>query len=190
MIKFNEAFLISFKFTQGAIFRDFKYIQWVDELDHKEIDIPFFVVLTQSCDLESHFKDEEKPISDERDKYLNSILVCPAYVDQLVRQGVHLKSLNLIRQTHNSKTWPLIKDNNNARYHFLEENPKLELPPLVLDFKQYYTIPIYILLKLEANYVGDLGSLYREKLSQRFAFYLSRIGLPTIPKDEKVASEK
>ncbi len=87
-------------------------------------------------------------------------------------------------ETYNSERWGVIKKNKNERYHFLEKNEELCLPNLIIDFKQYYTIPTHILYKLyKDHFVGSLKPLFREDLSHRFAFYLSRIGLPNIERD-------
>ena len=174
-----------YKISQGDIFQRFNYIRWVEltdgNMDIDEIEIPFFVVLTQSCDLDEDFKDRGKPKEEKRDKYIQSILVCPAYIADLLRHGKHLEKFDLIMENYDSKRWNIIKKNNNARYHFLEKNEELKLPDLVIDFKQYYTVPTYILYKIHKNhYVGSLKPLFRENLSHRFAFYLSRIGLPDI----------
>ena len=177
-----------YKISQGDIFQRFNYIRWVEltegNIDTDEIEIPFFVVLTQSCDLEEDFKDRGKPKEEKRDKYIQSILVCPAYIANSLRYGKHLKNLGLIMEDYDGKRWGIIKGNNNKRYHFLEKNEELGLPDLVIDFKQYYTVPTYILYKIYKNhYAGSLKPLFRENLSHRFAFYLSRIGLPNIVKD-------
>jgi len=44
---------------QGDIFQNFTYIRWADE-ENDEVKIPFFVVLTQACDLEQDFKERDK----------------------------------------------------------------------------------------------------------------------------------
>ena len=178
--------------SQGDVFQGFNYVRWAEliegnietdeiEIETDEIEIPFFVVLTQSCDLEKDFEDRNKSESEKRDKYIPSILVCPAYIADLVRSGKHLEDVGLIMENYNSKRWNIINKNNNERYHFLEKNEELGIPDLVIDFKQYYTIPTYILYKFYKNhFVGSLKPLFRENLSHRFAFYLSRIGLPDI----------
>ncbi|MBW2975205.1 hypothetical protein KY366_05800 [Candidatus Woesearchaeota archaeon] len=175
--------------TQGDIFQKFEYIKWAtedgDDIKVDSIEIPFFVVLTQCCDLEQDFKDRNKLENEKRDKYIQSVLVCPAYIADQVRAGNHLKGLGFITETYNSKRWDIIKNNDNTRYHFLERNKELQLSDLVIDFKQYYTIPTDILYGIyKKHYVGALKPLFREKLSQRFAFYLSRIGLPAIKVEE------
>lgn len=174
------------KISQGDIFQKFHYVRWAELveggiLEEDFIEIPYFVVLTQSCDLEWDFKDRYKRSSEKRDKFIQSILVCPAYVAESFKGGQHLESQSLVMQDYHGKTWPLIKDNNNSRYHFLKKNEELGIPDLVIDFKQYYTIPTHILYKFyKQHYVGSLMPLFREALSHRFAFYLSRIGLPDI----------
>ena len=170
---------------QGDIYQKFDYVRWAEpieeNIDVDEIEIPFFVVLTQSCDLEWDFEDRSKSENEKRDKYIQSILVCPAYIAELVRKGKHLEGLGLIMETYNSERWSVIKKNKNERYHFLEKSEELCLPNLIIDFKQYYTIPTHILYKLyKDHFVGSLKPLFRDDLSHRFAFYLSRIGLPRI----------
>ncbi|MGB7533969.1 MAG: hypothetical protein WA977_13505 [Halobacteriota archaeon] len=174
--------------SQGDIFQNFDYVRWAELIEEKieidKIEIPFFVVLTQSCDLEQDFKDRNKSVNVKRDKYIQSILVCPAYFVDSVRTGKHLEAFDLIMEKYNSERWNIIKKNNNERYHFLERNDELGLPDLVIDFKQYYTIPTHILYRLyENHFVGSLKPLFRENISHRFAFYLSRIGLPKIKRD-------
>ena len=176
----NKKFII-----QGDIFRSFTYVRWAKlntssgNVDIDEIKIPFFVVLTQACDLKQDFQDRSKKESEKRDKYIESVLVCPAYIATSVKTGSHLKELKIQSESYNRDRWKIIEKNNNPRYHFLKENPSLKIPNLVIDFKQYYTIPTQILYELfEDHYLGALQDLFKEDLSQRFASYLSRIGLP------------
>jgi hypothetical protein len=177
-----------YNISQGDIYQKFSYVRWAEpiegNIDVDKVEIPFFIVLTQSCDLEWDFEDRNKSEEEKRDKYIQSILVCPAYIADLVKSGKHLVRLGLIMENYNSERWKIIKKNKNERYHFLEKNERFGLPDLVIDFKQYYTIPTYRLYKLyKGHFVGSLKPLYRESLSHRFAFYLSRIGLPKIEND-------
>jgi hypothetical protein len=98
-----------------------------------------------------------------------------------VRLGTHLEELNLTMEKLNSDRWNLIKTNQNSRYYFLDKQSDLQIPDLVIDFKHYYSIQRDILYKeIKRHYIGSINELFRECLSQRFAFYLSRIGLPLI----------
>ena len=171
---------------QGDIFQDVEFINWWD-IDGKidTIKIPFFVVLTQACDLDRDFNCRNNN-PDKDDKQIPSVLVCPAYLAKLVRIGEHLKETGLNMEFHNSARWSLIKKNKNSRYHFFKLDRGHKIPELVVDFKQYYTIPTDILYKLyQEHYVCSLNDMFKEDLSHRFSFYLSRIGLPVIKNPHK-----
>jgi len=182
---------------QGDILRDFEYQEWVF-IEEKKIKIqkrivPYSLVLTQDCDLEWDFNNhkENEKVQDEsdqeeinQDKFLQSILVCPAYPAEKVRLGTHLEELNLTMVYLNGARWNLVKTNQNSRYHFLDNSSVMQIPDLVIDFKHYYSIPRNILYKeIKNHYIGSMNELFREGLSQRFAFYLSRIGLPLLNAD-------
>ncbi len=160
---------------QGDIFQDFPHKQWI-----KPITLPFFVVLTQACDLEQDFnnRNDNKRITD--DKQIQSVLVCPAYISAEFKKGEHLsKVFGLNMEPHREQTrWNIIIQNNNPRYHCLKKDIEFGIPELIIDFKHYYTIPMEVLHKQEEKYLCSLQDLFREDLSQRFASYLSRIGLP------------
>lgn len=176
---------------QGDIFEkmEIKIINRTDEkIDELSITFPYGVVLTQDCDLSEDYKNRNKSSSTEikkgvetHDKYMQSILVCPLFIADELRQGDHLKKLSLTREHWNSAQWSLIRSNQNKRFHFFEIDNKNKLSAIVADFKFYYTIPrdeLYDLVK--NNYKVSIKNLFKESLSQRFAYYLSRIGLPDI----------
>lgn len=181
------------RICQGDILKDFEYKEVYSESEFIDWDIPYIVVLTQDCDLESDHRNRNKmslldcdtgESADEevtQDKFLQSILVCPAYPAKDLRKGIHLNGLDLTMESYNSDRWYPIKTNLNPRYHFLKKQLDMQIQDLVIDFKQYYTIPRNtIYRKYDDKYIGTLNELFRESLSQRFAFYLSRIGLPVI----------
>lgn len=172
------------RICQGDILKDFKYPEWISR-EGKKIKvrnriITFLIILTQDCDLERDFINRNTP-GKTQDKYLQSILVCPAYYAEKLRDGDHLKKLKQKMEYQNSAKWKLIKQNDNPRYHFLKDCPDLQIPELVVDFKHYYTIPREILYdEIEDHYVATVNELFRESLSIRFAHYLSRVGLPEL----------
>jgi hypothetical protein len=152
-----------------------------DHSETQKLILPYLVVLSQECDLENDFdsRPPKKESKHPHDKFLQSILVCPAYPAEKLRKGTHLESLELTMQHLNSKKWNDVKNNDAPRYHFLSNDDNLQIPNLVLDFKHYYTIPREILYqKKDEHYLATINLIFRENLSQRFAFYLSRIGLP------------
>lgn len=145
-----------------------------------EISCPYIVILSQDCDLlqcKANVCD-----SGENNQYLPNVMVFPAFVDENLRTGDHLKEIYGIKQRQiNSEQFKNIKQNNNSRYHYLRGNEDLEIANLIIDFKLYYTIPYNDLKqKYKESYVATLNELFRENLSQRFSNYLSRIGLPEI----------
>jgi len=140
---------------------------------------PYAVVLSQDCDLEWDFQNRS-PASANHDKRLQSILVCPAFPSDQLKNGNHMQELGLQMQYWSSDQWKYIKQNMNPRFHFLRKSDSGEpFNDLALDFKQYYTLTREeFYQKNMPHYITSLKELYRENLSQRFAFYLSRIGLP------------
>lgn len=173
---------------QGDILRDIEYIGWITENPEEEklqrpikIHLPYIVVLTQDCDLKQDYNSKQDNNRKDEDKFLLSILVCPAYTATSVKEGTHLKDYGLDRQHISRNQFEEVKKNHIYRYHYLESETDLQIPELVIDFKQYYTIPrdgLYEFYK--KKYLATINYLFRESLSKRFAYYLSRIGLPTI----------
>ncbi|NPV61890.1 MAG: hypothetical protein HPY61_04545 [Methanotrichaceae archaeon] len=170
---------------QGDVLREVKFSDWDWDTEKNEVIIyekklPYIVVLTQDCDLEQDFKCRTTAEKND-DKILQAILVCPAYGWEDFIKGDHLKDFNLKMESINSNKRNLIKTQQVARFHYLEEDPESQIPSLVIDFKHYYTLPVEFLCYIyKRHYVTSMNELFRESLSQRFSFYLSRIGLPEI----------
>ncbi len=170
------------RICQGDILRDYKYPERIlredGKIKVKYRKIPFLIVLTQDCDLDrdhkNHIEDNET-----QDKYLQHILVCPAYEAEKLKNGKHLEKLDLKMEYQNKVKWKVIKNNDNPRYHYLDEYLNFQIPELAIDFKHYYSIPRDLLYSdIKEHYLASLNELFRESLSQRFAYYLSRVGLP------------
>jgi hypothetical protein len=101
------------------------------------------------------------------------------YNAQHFQAGEHLSDLQIRSQVIGSKERKRICQNNNPRYHYLEFEPPIGLVPSVVDFKHYFSSPVPYLEKVKGeNFVCKVSELYREDISQRFASFLSRIGLP------------
>ena len=187
---------------QGDILRDlrFKYvINGASEPLTESVTFDFAVVLTQDCDLEqdhSAILDMEKgeraqgDKKPDHDKYLNSVLVCPAFVAEQLRAGTHMTQFGWTMQVFNSKLWPAVKNNDNPRYHFLDSSSEFHLPDLVLDFKRFFTLQHDYLYSMQEQRVTRLETLFRESASQRFAYYLSRVALPEEKKESEATLAK
>lgn len=161
------------------------------------ITFQYGLVLSQDCDLEGakwlhlsiqkkgHF-DEEDPI--KGNSFLPSIIIAPAFIADNVRVGDYLSPLGF-KMVHkgrsDSTTWSKIESNNDPRYHFIGEfKDDLKIPPLVVDFKIFYTVPYeYIYAEYGHDTIYSLNELFREDLSQRFFNFHSRIGLPLLEED-------
>ena len=170
---------------QGDIFRDYEHESGKVDLTSKKVItqkmfFPYIVVLTQDCDLEQDYNNRNSN-SEKQDKYLHSILACPAYLAEQLKEGTHLDALGVKMERQPREKWHDIQQNLNPRYHFLRGFVDLQIPDLAIDFKHYFTITRDSLYQFITNhYIGTINELFREALSQRFAYYLSRIGLPEI----------
>jgi len=149
----------------------------------QKVSLRFAIVLSQDCDLEHDSKFRKENLVNQ-DKFLLSILICPAYELEKFANGEHLSGWEKDPNWKMNPTPDIkgIKDNNSyKRYHFLHENNKFLIPELIIDFKHFFTLPRnFIYSEKKTKYLASLSELFREELSQRFTSYLSRIGLPEI----------
>jgi hypothetical protein len=173
------------RISQGDILRGFTFVMVGKGGAQIEVKFQYIVVFSQDCDLEHGTKVIEllkKAQGAEVvfNQYLHNILFIPAFPAEQMREGNHLPQLYNIKSDRiASDLWKPIKKNENARYHFLPACPNLQIPELMLDFKAYYTLPFEGFLEsYESQYLATINELFRENLSQRFANYLNRIGLP------------
>jgi len=178
------------RICQGDILRDIVYPLIIsfheEEIDAETIILPYSVVITQDCDLDRDFKNRNTPDSNSHDKYLQSILISPAYLAAPFKEGSHLNEFGLTMERIPSKDFKKIKENKNDRYHYLTYNTDLQVPELVIDFKHYYTISRDSLYEeYHSHYLATMNELFRERLSQRFANFISRIGLPEFKEIEQ-----
>ena len=148
---------------------------------------PLAVVMTQDCDLEQDArykaKGEGRPSSD--DKRLLSVLMVPMYNAEHVFQGTHLRDLQLsMTPINKNKTeGKHLKNNERPRYHYLEFSDDIPIVPQIVDFKHYFSVHLSYIESLRSKqFVCRISDMFREDLSQRFAGYLARIGLPELKK--------
>jgi len=180
--------------TQGDVYRRVDYIESIRPVENfielSVITFPFVLVLTQACDLEQHFGTSS---TSNQDKLLISVLVAPMYNAQHVQDGSHLEHLGRKMATqdiYKSKgALGKVATNQLARYHFVDPLPNHGMPPVVIDFKHYFSVPIASLSEDSGSeYVCSIDVPWREEISRRFASYLSRIGLPIEEKTDDVAT--
>lgn len=119
------------------------------------------ILLTQSCDLANYKVD--------------SVILCPvwrlsAFEDQL---GTGEKAKRKRKES--------IRQGKEPPFHMLaaSEHPTVELS--LVEFARIYTVPRDVLVEFADTYGPRLRLLppYREHLSQAFARYFMRVGLPS-----------
>jgi hypothetical protein len=119
------------------------------------------IILSQACDVENNKVD--------------SIVVCPVW---------SLKRLIATNSYYNSsKARESLRQGKEPSYHLLNEykSPAIENEFVVADFHRIYSIPKSYLIRIAEKINRRLRLLppYREHLSQAFARYFMRVGLPT-----------
>jgi hypothetical protein len=175
------------RICQGDIIANVEFIEYAIEkngqIEISKIIFPYVYVLTQDCDLEQDFNNKVKENPSNQDKHLISIIVAPLYNVEHVYDGTHLEDINLkmqiISRKESSSDNKILKQNSNPRFHYLEFPDDISITNSVIDFKHYFTVNQNVLLDNKTqNFVCKVSELYRENISQRFASFLSRIGLP------------
>lgn len=185
-----QAHILSHKqIHQGDIFQNIDYIEHADiiegHVDISKIRYPYVVILSQECDLTQDFSERFRSESGSinHDKLIHGVIVAPMYNYEHFRTGQHYSNLGYVMAIdyNNQGKTPAktLKQNNNPRYHYMEFDSSIPIVNSVIDFKHFFTVDIAYLYRIKNdNYVCSMDTLFRERLSQRFANFLSRIGLP------------
>lgn len=177
------------RLCQGDIIANVEFVEYAIEkegqIEISKIIFPYVYVFTQDCDLEQDYSNKIKPNAENQDKHLISVIVAPLYNIEHIYDGSHLIDIGLKMQTISRNTSKsdnrILKQNSNPRYHFIEFPADISIPDSVIDFKHYFTVNHNVLFEnKKQNFVCKISELYRENISQRFASFLSRIGLPNI----------
>lgn len=182
MIKISRT--VEPRISQGDVFRDIELVEdaYIEdgELVVVKLSFPTVFVLTQDCDLASDHRIRwTDPPPQTQDQQLISVLVAPVYNAEQVFTGQHLSELKLTNQTHSGSKKEYLKTNQNQRYHYFDPGQNVPIPASVIDFKHYFSMPVTKLKSLkDKHWVFKVAEIYREQICQRFANYLSRIGLP------------
>lgn len=180
------------RLSQGDIIKDIEYIESVTTengiITVDKIIFPLVIVLTQDCDLalDQLFRNPEEK-KKTNDKYLLSVLVAPLYNAEHLFSGEHLSDLGYKMEIiPKGKTrGDLLQNNQIDRYHYIEFPEDINIVPSTIDFKHYFSIDVKYLQEVASEKrICRISPLFRESISQRFANYLSRIGLPEIAKQK------
>lgn len=153
---------------QGDIFERIEVFQIVDDEADEVSEETFFlakerdvIVMSQSCDID---KDHPK---------ISEVLLCPVWYRSEIMDGY--------LATH--KGMEDARRGNCPRYHVLNECETLGMDReiRVVVFSPVYTLPLAH-LQMKAKELGSRIRLlppYREHLSQAFARFFMRVGLPS-----------
>lgn len=173
---------------QGDVLRDVEHVEYVVErggsVEISRILFPLVIVLTQDCDLEQESKVRYarlRYLETRHDKWLLATLVAPLYNAEHVFLGEHLSDLGMKMEPINKAKTPgkTLIQNERPRYHYLSFPSGVPIVPSVIDFKHYFSVNGKYLRKIRPKqYICTVGELFREDVAQRFAGFLSRIGLP------------
>jgi hypothetical protein len=177
---------------QGDIFKSIHYYEtYLEKSGNFELSMlkfPYSIVLTQECDLSNNMRErknhDKKCDIIKQDKYLVSLLCAPLYNAEHLFAGNHLEHLKIESDKKNSAQRNYIKSNREPRYHFIEFEDGIQLVPMVVDFKHYFTVSLNSLESNTDNRICSLKPIFRESITQRFSNFLARIGLPE-PEIEK-----
>lgn len=169
---------------QGDIYSNiifFKNIHIADgELEVEECDFSKVLVLSQSCDLH---REQEKS---ENENGILTVLVVPLFEVETFKKGEHLINIGKQFEEVGKKLIARYATGEHERYHIIniksDDKRKFNIPDdFIIDFRYFFTADIKQFKK--EKYVMSLEPLFREKVTQRFSNYLSRIGLPIVPEE-------
>ncbi len=137
-----------------------------------EVHHEWVITVTQDCDLEQDFRARNGLAG--QDKLLPNVLLC------LAQDAAKA-------QVAGKDVWKRLQQNKDERYQFLERvPPELDalgqgMPELVVDFKQYLTLPtdeLYERVKEQAKRRCRLSNGYLAHFASRFSYFQSRVALP------------
>lgn len=178
---------------QGDIFSDVECIERAEERNGEilisKISYPYVIVLSQECDLRADFevrsteRDEDQMLY--ADKLLANVLVVPLYNFTHFQAGDHLENLGYKMSkyftTKSRNILDPLEHNEVPRYHYFSFSKDAAIVDCVADFKHFFTVSLAYLYQIKGTHRQvSIDIPFRERISQRLANYISRIGLPVI----------
>jgi len=139
---------------------------------------PFVVILSQDCDLAQDFTNRQNSTLDSRQSLPNVLLCEMDLADAIKTKGDQV--------ARGSDIWKRVIQNKDERFQFLRAVPceadaqRKGVEALIADFKHTFSIPtesVYKQVTGSAHRRALLLSPYREHLSSRLAYFISRVAL-------------
>ncbi len=171
------------RLSQGDIFQDIEIIENLETeksiVTVRKISFPFVICLNQECDLETDFWNNNEVLCDNN---LLHIAIAPVFIFEQFLSGTHWGGIfsNNRPQKRKDTTIKKIIDNEIPRYHFLNF-PDKDIPDLIIDFKHFFSVYKKVIYDQIDRRFCSIDDLFKEKINQRFSYYISRIGLPEHP---------
>lgn len=168
---------------QGDLFHDIDVIESINRcgksIEVNQINFPMVICSNQDCDLNSDERDKQKP-GNNRNCRLLHLIVAPVFNFNNYLNGNHWGDIfdTEKKQKLGDTSVNKIMNNEDPRFHYLCFDNTCGLPEMIIDFKHFFTVSTEYLYQNLDKRVRTVDALYREKISQRFAYYISRIGLP------------
>lgn len=171
---------------QGDIFKDIDIIENVVVSDNKvivkKIHFPFVIILNQECDLTRDYENFCHQVQ-SNNKSLIHIIVAPILNFESFLSGQQWgKIFSSSEKIKRSATiCKQIIDLESNRYHYLNFEGENDLPEFLIDFKHFFTINRNVIYKYleDGHRLCSIEDMFKDKINQRFASYISRIGLPS-----------
>ncbi len=173
---------------QGDIYRDVlvSYIPGLFKTATKgnepaEIQLDYFLILSPTCDI--HRVNECKEGTSVKDAIPIMIIGIPLFKQSEFIKGTHLSKFGRSGEDYSKQEDRVIGFSKGEQYRFYrigftsDEKIVHQIgDDLVMDFRHFLSVPFQALKK--ENYICSMEQLYVADITNRFHFYLSRIGLP------------
>ena len=169
---------------QCDIFHDIEIVENIkqksDGIDVTFLNFPLVICLNQDCDLNSDARDKVPESPTNKNCRLLHLIVAPLYNFDTFKEGTHWGDIFDIGERVKAKSTSATKimNNEDPRYHYLSFENNDPFPDLIIDFKHFFTVSTDYMYSNKNKRVCSISEIYREKICQRFANYISRIGLP------------
>ena len=176
--------------SQGDIFKLVKY-SYIDEDKENSVEVieyefPYAIVISQACDVISM----NKMITENKGKvtkFMPSILMCPIYDKNFAKNGQHLvdafRELQIAKEDgalFSTREYNIVQKDWHYRFHDLTIKVDEEevISNSLIDFKNYFTVPITYLYKNKEKRIIHLDDIFAEQITLKFATFLARVAMP------------